>query len=267
MFLKEIDDIPKNMELIVVDEPWRMLKSAHVYVDTNSGKFRKQYAPMGKIRGPQIWQDVRHVHLPNVYSRLLLKAPLVIFTSHEKKQVDDAGVRTGAMTPDADVSLMTSSGFVIRLTKNLRIPSFAPVGLVIKQPKPVINIKTGSVSPTFPLRIEPFTWETVGAYVVNPYNPDKPEKYETPSDRELSLITGALTKEQQAVYDLNRAMVTLQIEETMAEDVIRISANITAPSDAIRANKVVELLSETYPTIDSNTVLGILNTAKDIPIE
>jgi hypothetical protein len=62
-------------------------------------------------------------------------------------------------------------------------------------------------------------------------------------------------------------MVTLQIEETMAEDVIRISANITAPSDAIRANKVVELLSETYPTIDSNTVLGILNTAKDIPVE
>jgi hypothetical protein len=264
LFVEQIQALPDDLELIIVDNPKRMFISAHSYVIRNTKDFRtsKDYAPKGQIKVAQQWQDVKVMHLPDVYTTLRSKAPLVIFLTHEKKQMKN-DVFTGKMEADADESLMTAAGFVVRLMHNTRRASREPVGLVIKHPEGKIDLKSKTVLNVFPGRIEPFNWPTIKKYIKEPFESREPEGHEIPDDDEVSIIDGTLNEQELAVYNFNRAILTLKIEEAMAADVLSLASELTVGNDIIKSNKIVAELKKDYPQIDMNGVMAILEAAKE----
>jgi len=265
--LKLIKSLPNNMELLVLDTPAEFFKSGHSYVAMHRTDFRERWSSMGAIAGPQEWQELRKTHFPRVYTQLLSKAELVIVVTHEKAQ-SDAGVKTGATIPDADTSLRTEAGIVIRIGRNTRSPDQpAPIGLVIKNAG-TVDLQKRQIVRMFPDRIAPFTWTKVAEYIKNPIGDREPTAEERPDEFEYHLISGTLNPEQAKIYQWRRTIAAQQIEENLAQDVLDMAEEFSAVTNSIlKQTKIVSALQETYPGLTNDRVQEILASAVEAALE
>ena len=265
--LKLIKKLPDNMELLILDTPAEFFKSGHSYVAMHRAEFRERWAPMGQIAGAQEWQELRKTHFPRVYSELLSKAKLVIIVTHEKAQ-SDAGVKTGATIPDADTSLRSEAGIVIRIGRNTRDPnSPAPIGLVIKNAG-TVDLKKRQIVRLFPDRIAPFNWTRVAEYVTNPIGDREPTAEERPDEFEYHLISGTLNPEQAKIYQWRRKIAAQQIEENLAQDVLDMAEKFSSVTNPIlKHTKIVSELQETYPGLTNDRVRDILASTVETALE
>ena len=264
--MNQIENLPDGLDTIVYDNPTRLGYGAHNYVKSGDRRYRESYAPMGQIKAAQIWQDTKKVHFPDLYALMRSKARLVIWCSHMKPERDDAGVATGGLEPDYDSSLRKGAEFIVYLMRNTRRESVQPVGLVIKHPKGKINLKTREIVRVFPDRIDPMNWNKIAEYLKNPYgarSKEEREEFERPDEYESSIIHGSLSPEQRKVYEFNRAIAIMKLEEQMAADIIELIPQVKAPSDALRANAIVSKLKGAYPNITNDAVIGVITAAKE----
>lgn len=262
VFMSEIAALPDDLELIVVDAPKRMMIGSYAYVKKHAKEFRSTYANYGPIHIAQQWQDVKHMHLPDIYATLRGKADLVIFVTHEKQQIKGE-VFTGRMEPDADSSLLTAAGVVVRLMPDLLTGSRAPVGLVIKHPDGKVDLKTKRVLNVFPNRIAPFDWPTINGYLADPFEGrDQIAEHETPNEQELAIINGSLTPDEQANYDLRLAVQALKVRQVMAEDVIELAASMEHIKPLLMAGRIATELKVEYPSITISDVQDVLNAVE-----
>lgn len=259
-FRDVISELPNGLELIVWDNPKAVFNGAHSYVATNRSEFREKWASQGGFAGGQEWVITRQVLLPRIYSQLLKKATLVIICSHEREQTDRAGVYTGFMEPNADNSLRTESGIVIRLGKDSREPEkSAPVGLVIKN-HAKIN-KSGVPVRIFPERLAPATWAKIKYYLGNPVGDNVLSAAEKPDEFEIHLIEGTLNPEQKRLYEWRREMALIKADSSLAEDIVSAAANYPdTPPPALPA-KIVTALTEEYPDITTDKVREVLKAS------
>lgn len=261
MILKLVADLPENkFDLIVLDNPSRFYSIGNTYVHVNRPKFKKQFNHMGPIAGAEEWNELRKTHYPAFYSRLLSKAALVIVCTHEKDQ-SDAGVKTGATIPDADKSLRTQAGLVIRLARDTKTPdSFAPVGLVVKNHTVV---KSGKLLRLFPDKISPCEWDRIAEYLDTPMGNRAPTESERPDDFEYHLIEGTLNPEQQRVYEFNQRMALLQVEQGMVDDVIDLYTASSELPDMVIPNKILTDLRDAYPELTIDKIKSIIDEFKE----
>ena len=260
-FREIVDRLPGGLDLIIWDNPKAVFNGAHSYVATHRTEFREKWAPQGGFAGGQEWVIARQVLLPRVYSKLQEKATLVIICSHEREQTDKSGVYTGFMEPNADPSLRTESGIVIRLARNTRDPEkSAPIGLVIKNHG---TIKNNVPTRIFPERLSPATWERIRDYLTTPIGDRVPNADEKPDEFEIHLIEGTLNPEQKRLYEWRREMAVLQADSSLAEDVVSAAANyLETPAGAL-PSKIMSELSEAYPELTTDKVREILKKSKE----
>lgn len=266
LFMEQVDQIPPGQEVIIIDNPNRLFLAPDSYVREHPELFRKHWSSYGPIKGPQEWIVVRKVLLPDIYAKLNQKADLVIWCAHEKKQTDDAGVKTGAMELDVHDSLVNAAGWVVRMTKNWRdVDRPGPVGLQIKPLPGKTNLKTGKTIPILPHRIAPFDWPTIREYIAKPYGArEEVEPWSVPDDDELAIMKGALNEEQRKVYELNRMLTAMKLEEEMQVDIIETLKVVSAPNNHLKAKEVVARLEDKWPGIDASTVKKVLDSMKEV---
>jgi len=203
-FVKEkIDSFPDRYGAIIFD-PWtRFAKSMHSYVLTHPTEFRKNYAPMGSIKGAQQWQDTRRLEA-EILGLLLTKAPLVILVSHLKSSYVNQ-VKTGKMEPDSSNTLERVCRLRLWLRQN---PSGSPVpiALVLKRADQKIltdegNIRTVSILPRklVPEAGERSLWDTINRYREHPIDTRPCTEAEMPDSREMAILDGTLTEDQKFV--------------------------------------------------------------------
>lgn len=259
-----VEALPDNMDLIVWDIADEMFKGAHTYVHTHRMSFRKNWAPLGAIAGAQEWIEMRKSHLPRLYSKLMEKAKLVIFLSHEKAQTDDTGIKTGLSEPDSDKTLETKSALRIRLARNMRNPEDpAPIGLVTKNTIGIIEPKTRKITSVFPLRIAPCTWDKIAEYLESPVGARKPTKDEIPDEREFALISGVLTDEQQSQYDYYRRVQLRQMDTEMTQAVVEQAEQYGNKIGIMPLTaKILSELEDQYPELTKDRIKDIVTNLR-----
>ena len=267
-FLKLLNGFKDDsFDVLILDNSTNFFRGAHSYVDKNRSKFRKVWSPSGKYANMQVYTEMRKKHLPAVYTKMQRKAKLVIIITHLQDAYDDAGVKTGAQVAEADESLLVSAGVVIRMATNTRRNDFAPVGLLIKKYRPQFIPSERRVVNVFPDRLDPCTWQTIEYYLNNPVGlKESLDEHEIPDEFEVSLIRGSLTPEQQRVHEFNKQMALLRASEEIAEEVLALAVEMTGPLP-IRAAKISEQLSETYPMATPSLVKNILSRSVEAASE
>jgi hypothetical protein len=259
-FMAMANKLSDTFEVLIWDNPIELFKAAHSYVATHRLEWREKWAAQGAIAGPQEWIITRQVLMPRLYSLLQTKAQLVILCTHEKPQRDDSQVKTGYMEPNADPSLRTEAGMVVRLARNMQKPNDpAPVGLVIKNIG-TVNVKERSITRILPDRIEPCTWLKIEEYIKNPVGNRDLEPSEIPNEFEVNLIEGTLNPEQRELYDFRRKMALIRADESLSDDVISAAANNANLPPAVLPNKIVADLSEIHSGLTTDKVRDILDS-------
>jgi len=261
-FMTTIKKLSNDFELLIWDNPIEFFKAAHSYVATHRLEWREKWAPRGDIAGSQEWIIVRQVLMPRLYSLLQTKAQLVILCTHEKPQRDDSQVKTGYMEPNADPSLRTEAGMVVRLARNMQKPNDpAPVGLVIKNIG-TVNVEERSITRILPDRIEPCTWPKIEDYIEKPVGSRELNPSEVPNEFEVNLIEGTLNPEQRELYDFRRKMALIRADESLLDDVISAAANNANLPSAVLPNKIVADLAEIHSGLTTDKVRDILDGVK-----
>lgn len=202
----ELDTIKEgNFDCIIFDTWSRIAQSMHAYVLKYPKEFRGSYAPMGRIKGAQQWQDTRRLER-ELLNKLRTLCPTVILVTHLKSQyIND--VNTGQMQPDSSKTLDQVCRLRLWLRHN---PSGSPVptALVLKRVDQKIldddgHIRTVSVLPRklVPADGERNLWDTIKRYQKMPVDnrPLLPE--ELPDEYEAAILGGTLTEDQKHVLN------------------------------------------------------------------
>ncbi len=263
-FYNFVKGIKSKYDVIILDNPVIIFMSVHSHVIKHPNLYREEWNPMGKYKGPQQHNTASKQALPSLFTILRDKAKVVIFVAHDKDQVDDLGAKTGATVADGHKALFKASGLVVRLTPDVRKGGPAPVGLIIKKPRAKINPNIREVVEYFPWRIAPFSWDAFSEYLKNPFGLRDPLEDEIPDEEEFLLIRGELNPQQQKVYELNRQLLALQLEEQMREDISEALANTSAPNDLIKVNKVTSAMRDIYPSVTAELVGEVLKTMREL---
>ena len=256
MVLKAVGDIPKDKyDVLVLDNAAEFFKGGHSLVATNHPTYRKVWRGDAPIIGGIEWQETRLTHFPRFYSLLQEKASLVIIITHEKEQ-SVGGVKTGLTVPIGDPSLRTAAGIIIRLIKNTREHSPAPVGLVIKNTG---TIRDGKPIKYFPDRISPCDWDKIRGYIDEPISNREPTDEETPNGFEQHLIMGTLNPEQQKMLEWRKSMMVLQTDENLAGAVLEVAAQNKDMNPVYLVREIVNVLKSEYPELTNKQVQKILD--------
>lgn len=263
MVLGIIEDLPDGLDVIILDNATGFFKGAQSYVSVNRDRFRKKWSPSGKYATMQEWGVMRSQYLPAVYSEMLSKAELVMILTHVTDDYDDSGIKTGKKVAEADESLEKAAGIIIRLVRDTRTESSAPVVLLIKKPRPRFEPSERRVIDVFPERIAPCTWSTIEHYLENPIGlKDVLEDHEIPNDFEVALIEGSLNEEQRKEYEARREARLMQRYEDMREAVLEAADNISLPKKEMVPKAIVSRLMERFPNITPQKVKDILEEAE-----
>uniref|UniRef100_A0A6M3JPC0 Putative ATPase domain containing protein n=1 Tax=viral metagenome TaxID=1070528 RepID=A0A6M3JPC0_9ZZZZ len=221
-----IRDIKDGEFDVLMWDTWtRFQQSFHPYVKAHPSEFRATWALMGKIKGPQMWNEAS-LYEAAILNELQQKVPLVILNTHLK---DDyvGGQKTGKMKPAHGKTLARVSRLRIWLRHNPRSP--VPIALVLKRldEKRLIDGRLRTVA-VLPRKVTPrpwpitdyldsmtvkdeSLWDTFQWYQENPVGHRLPFPEETPNEYELSILDGTLTDEQKLV--LRSAIQSEKIEE------------------------------------------------------
>lgn len=229
-----IDKIPPDTGAIIFDTWTRYSKTMHAYVVANPGNFRKNYAPMGSIKGAQQWQDTRRLEA-EILTQLLGRAPLVILIAHLKSNYLNQ-IKTGKMEPDSSPTLERVARLRLWLRQN---PTGGPVPIALvlkrmdeKQLTAEGHIRTVSILPRklVPVDGENSLWDTINRYRTKPVGNRIPFLQELPDEYEMAILDGTLTADQQYVM-----RETLRLGLVRPEDEVLTEAKTTELPEQIQA--------------------------------
>jgi len=213
---------PDQYDAIIVDTWSRFGQSIKAYVTARPKEFRapNEWAPLGAMKGAQQWSEAQRFEAA-LLAELSSKAKQVFLITHLK---DDyaSNVKTGKQVPASSRTLARVCSMRLWLFHN---PSGSPVpcALVLKRPsikkmKKGIGLRTVNLLPRklTPARDDESLWDTLDGYAHFPHENRVPEEHERPTELELSILDGTLTKEQQATLRLSLQAMTQQ-ENAYAE--------------------------------------------------
>lgn len=216
--LRIIDEIKAGEYDVLIWDTWtRFENSFHPMVVSNPNKYRQYYSAMGTFKGAQQWQ-ASFDYEASVLSTLTEKVPLVILTSHLKK---DSLKRDVAESKKA---LVQKSRMRVWLRHSPDTPE--PTGLVLKRLSKVDfsdGMKPINVTHR---KIHPFTWENLLGLWENPVGNSAPSKTEELSDVDLSILDGILTEDQKDVLKL--AVIEAQREERELQEAESLVQSLTS---------------------------------------
>ena len=183
-----------KLDVLVWDTWTRFENTFHPYVLSAPNKFRQFYSPMGQIKGAEQW-NASFEYEAVVLSMLTSIAPLVILTSHLKKNASKLEIAEGKKP------LIQKSRMRVYLRHSSDSPE--PTGLVLKRLSKV-SVGTSGMKPinVTHRKVHPFTWESLIHYWNNPVGNAQPGPEEQLNEFELSILDGILTKDQKAVLQL-----------------------------------------------------------------
>lgn len=204
--------ITQQPKMLVWDTWARMAKTCHPYVVSHPDMFRQFWAVNGQIKGAEQWQVAQQYEVM-LYTKMLRAAPTVFLVTHLK---DDRinGIKTGKQIPESGKSLLQKATLRLYLRHNPKSP--APIGLVLKRIEKWTQTAEGlEAIAVLPRRLEPCTWKKIREYWNNPIGDRTPTKEETPTDFEMSILEGTLTKDQMQVF--RAGMLNLEEQEPALE--------------------------------------------------
>jgi len=193
--LNIIEEIqPGKYDVLIWDTWTRFENSFHPVVASNPSRFKQFYSSMGSIKGAEQW-NASFDYEASILSQLTEKAPLVILTSHLKKDMSKRDVA------ESKKPLVQKSRMRVWLRHSPDTPE--PTGLVLKRLSKAIVTENGMKPINVTHRkIHPFTWENLLKYWENPVGNVSPESDGQLTEFELSILDGILTKDQKDVLRL-----------------------------------------------------------------
>lgn len=263
-FMNMINSLPGDLELLVIDNPARLIFNSGFNVfDKDASKWLSTIKGTAEIVGGIKWRTYRNDYLGELYDTLQSKARTVVIVTHEKPQRLD-GVKTGAMEAEADPSLRKAAKLIMRLTRSL---DYAPIGLVVKDG--IGRVIDGKIVRCLPDRIAKCNWDTILHYYNNdPIGLREAREDERPSEYELSLIKGVLTAEQQSVYEQRLKIELAQIRDSRSGEIVEIyNANFAGMPVPIAAPKVLEIVEKRHPDITVSEIMDVLSRMQEDPGE
>lgn len=215
--LNLIEQVKPNQYDVVIWDTWtRMGSTFKAYVTARPSEFRaaSDYAPIGKIKGAQQWQEAQRFEA-QLLGALALKVQQVFLVTHLKDHYHN-DARTGKSIPDASKTLARICTMRLWLLHNIT-GSPIPTALVLKRPSsrvfmPSLGIRTENL---LPRKLVPGTdqlslWDRVLDYINEPAGNKPPDIVERPTALDLSILEGTLTKEQQQTLSLSLAALAAQ---------------------------------------------------------
>lgn len=199
--MKMIREIkPGEFDAIIWDTWTHFANTTHAYVLRHPDEFKKEWAPMGTIKGAQQWQEARRYEA-TIISYLAKLAPTVILVTHLKDAYVGKVKVPGKQVPANSNAIDRVLRFRIwlRLNPNGRP---VPIGLAMKRlDRKIVQdgvIRTVNILPRkiTPNDDEHSLWDTIRYYWENPHGDKEPEDEEMPDEYELSILDGTLTKDQ-----------------------------------------------------------------------
>lgn len=190
MCLKMIDEIePGKYDALIWDTWTRFENTFHPAVAANPTRFRQFYSPMGQIKGAEQWQ-ASFDYEASVINDLLKRVPLVILTSHLKKDKDRVRDIAESKKP-----LIQKSRMRVWLRNNPDGPE--PIGLILKRLAKTIPTDNGleAVS-VLPRKMKPCTWKAILSRWDDPIGNRALTDDEKPNEFEMSILDGILTPDQ-----------------------------------------------------------------------
>ncbi len=191
---------PGQFDAIVWDTWSHFANTTHAYVLANPTEFKKNWAPMGTIKGAQQWQEARRYEA-KIISYLQSLAPTVILVTHLKDQYMGKVKVPGKQIPANSNALDRVLRFRIWLRLN-PTGRAVPIGLCMKRldrkHAEDNKIRTVNVLPRklVPLASEKSLWDTIWRYWDVPMGDREPTDDELPTEYELSILDGTLTRDQ-----------------------------------------------------------------------
>ena len=207
--IEEIE--PDQYDAVIWDTWTRMGGTFKAYVTARPGEFRAagDYAPIGKIKGAQQWQEAQRFEA-QLLGALAQKVQQVFLVTHLKDHYHN-DAKTGKSIPDASKTLARISTMRAWLLHN-NTGSPVPVALILKRPSvrkfiPGKGLRTENL---LPRKLTPGVdqlslWDAILEYIAHPAGNRPPTDAEKPSALELSILEGTLTKEQQETLSLSLA--------------------------------------------------------------
>lgn len=242
--LSIINEIEPNKYDVLIWDTWtRFENTFHPVVASNPNKFKQFYSAMGQIKGAEQW-GAAFDYEASIIDTLLDKVPLVILTSHLKK---DAMKREIA---ESKKPLIQKARMRVWLRHS---DSPIPTALMLKRLEKIEVTDDGIIPSNVTHRkVKNFTWKRLLEYWNNPVGNTLPEEDEKLNEFELSILDGVLTRDQKDALRLAviEAEKEQELEKQLAEltkdypsgGVAMISAALTKYGFDI--DKVAELLGK-----------------------
>jgi hypothetical protein len=262
-----VNSLPNNLDAIVWDTWTRFAATFKAYVTANPGEFRapKEWPAMAQMKGATQWQESQ-LYEARVLSELLNKAKVVILVTHLKDHYGPGDKKTGAQIPASSRTLNRTP--VMRLWLLHTSGSPVPSALVLKRVNRnkmtdrglrTINILPRKIVPHLGGNSRPADeslWDTIAWYYDNPMGQRKPEAHETPTEKELAILDGTLTKEQRETLRWSLQIAAAELEKSELADqqaeIAELHARVKAlHDDGNRPGKIAKTLGLKVPEVKS----------------
>lgn len=259
MVKRLLDDMPDDkFSLLVFDNFSQLEDGINSWTEDHIQSVSNLTIGQAKNASPLTW-TAKRIHYASILDLMLSKAPLVILTTHLRDRW--VGMRKTEMKEArCQQPLVEKSSLRIWLKHNSDSP--APIGLILKRTSSsVYNPETRliEIHSVLPRRMSPCTWERIKWYMENPIGNRRPTKEETPTEYELSILDGTLTKDQKLMLELSMKAGNQEPEEVEGgtvmesssvsdDEILKLRATgLKAPAIARQLNisvpKVLEVLS------------------------
>ncbi len=274
--LDKIDKIkPKQYQAIVFDtwpkfgESLRNYVVSHRYEFRNKDEFIMQHDL--KVVGAQTWKDA-HNHEALMASKIASLADCFIVTSHLKDDYK-AGVKTGKQIDELGKAWNRICNLRLWLRHNK--DGGVPVVLVLKRiHNPGLDKKgMATTIDVLPRKIKPFEseksiWEAISRYWDNPVGNRPLEDYEKPSEFELSILDGILTKDQKEVWqaeireknrqETNEQEFFVNQGEDVKAFINKLAQSHNGLSPLAKAKEILPEVRKDYPDYTQSDIIKIL---------
>lgn len=243
---------PEQFDVIIWDTWTHFASSCHPYVVKYPDKFRDSWSPMGKFKGPQQWKEARRYEAGLLSYMSTLAKQVVVITHLTDTYINEVKV-PDKLRPDSSKVLESVPRMRIWLRQNSSSP--VPVGLILKRlDKKVVQdgkVRTISVLPRkiAPLPTEHSLWDTIWRYWDNPIDLAEPDSLEIPTEYELGILDGTLTKDQKYLMQQMIEHGLVRHDEDEVEDEVTSNKSPEAlarslAADGLTAAQIAEQLGK-----------------------
>lgn len=252
-----IDKVTSKKREVIIWDTWRIVyQSARGHVERNQAK----YSNLVNFRGnSQIVQGLisRVARMLEVQqlSRLKDACDLLIVTHHIKDNYLN-GISVGKI-PESSQTFGEVCNMRMWLRRNPI--SKVPVILFLKRPSlPKVSKGVMKFVNIVPLKVTPTAddesvWQAINRYELKPIESRKPNENETPSNEELAVISGTLTKEQQEY-----AREMLKYQQASIDDLtVKVKASASPANGSVPESIPALLMKSQALGLDAEQIASI----------